>query len=841
MADDNKVEVKFGAQTSEIEAGSKKASDAVKGATDQMKASFDGMKSSITSFHSDVTGHFESLTATITKFSNAFIAIGAVLAGGAMFKSAIDEFVNMNSEAKKLSVIMNSSIGDAQAFLESYKRVGVEGENVTRSMMKMVMTLRTNEDAFKRNNIEVRDLGTGALLPLNEIFFNVITRLKEMEGTTGQTMLASELLGRSLKEMPGILKNTLEKVEEMRERIAGLGITLDDVSAAKAKAFKEGIYDVDLVMRSLKYKIGEELNPVLINLANFFADVGPPAIKAFGAAFLWCQDILMRLTIIVAQLRNGFLQFIEVMGILGKLAKDVAHGIIWDFSEIGPAVDAAYKSMEASSSAWALQAVRDANDVKFSVMSAMTAKSGKKAGISVMEGQTQPTQDKPERPEDTYVPKGGGGGGKGGESSVVQQWQAELDQKKLMEKAFQDQSLEMEKTFRAKMLALGRTATKEEEDALKASQKAAEVTRLQEEQNHWKSKLDIAGVGTKEYDTVEHKIVTLEMQINKARLQGEIDTIKAKGEADKQGAKDYEALLDHQRKLDKLDLDMKKANVDHLSKLGKLTKAEELKEYRKLLLDEQKLDLDAEQKKLISYERDKVLYAKHLKDIELLKKKQEIDVVKIDNQIAEAQSSTWGQALSGIASSFTSAFQSMMQAGATFGSVMASLGQSILNVFLNIISKIVQEWLMGFLMEVIGAKTADTAKVLSAAGVAGAYGFASVMATVPFPANIALAPEIAALSFAGAAGYASAAGGWDVPSDSMAMLHKNEMVLPVSLADNVRNMTGGEGAQITVNFAPHINHRMTQSEWHAESMKMLKAINRQLTRFGKAPLGPSYA
>ena len=182
-----------------------------------------------------------------------------------------------------------------------------------------------------------------------------------------------------------------------------------------------------------------------------------------------------------------------------------------------------------------------------------------------------------------------------------------------------------------------------------------------------------------------------------------------------------------------------------------------------------------------------------------------------------------------------------MQAGATFGSVMASLGQSILNVFLNIISKIVQEWLMGFLMEVIGAKTADTAKVLSAAGVAGAYGFASVMATVPFPANIALAPEIAALSFAGAAGYASAAGGWDVPSDSMAMLHKNEMVLPVSLADNVRNMTGGEGAQITVNFAPHINHRMTQSEWHAESMKMLKAINRQLTRFGKAPLGPSYA
>jgi hypothetical protein len=40
---------------------------------------------------------------------------------------------------------------------------------------------------------------------------------------------------------------------------------------------------------------------------------------------------------------------------------------------------------------------------------------------------------------------------------------------------------------------------------------------------------------------------------------------------------------------------------------------------------------------------------------------------------------------------------------------------------------------------------------------------------------------------------ASAAGGWDrIPSDQIAQLHKNEMVLPAHLAERIRNMTGDE-------------------------------------------------
>ena len=766
MADDNKVEVKFGAQTSEIEAGSKKAADAVKGATDQMKGSFDGTKSAIAGFHTDVKGHFESITATIQKFQTAFLAIGATLAGGAMFKGAVDEYVKMNSEAKKLSVVMGLNIGDAQALLKTFNRFGVEGDTVTRSMMIMVRQLKSNEEGFNRNGIATRDVND-KMLSMNEIMFNSIGRLKAMEAGTERNKLATMVFGRSVGDLPGFLKMSEEAVEAMRIKLANLGLTLTDVSVEKAKAFKEGMSDVGLQMDAIKYKIGEVAIPVLI---------------ALGRAFIWVTD----------QIRAMITAQNSIPGLPQASSAEEGIAALGGYAPIAPP--------------------------RLTYPGAPTAKT---KGDEFVD---KPGGDKP-----------GGGGG------MAAEWQAELDQMKMSSKVFQSQTLELEKAFRTKMLALGREATKEEEAALKAAQKKAEVEALKAEQNYWKSKLAEASEGTKEYEAVEHKIVTLEMQINKARLQGEVDLIKAKMEANKASLKEREALIVHEGKLDEIDRQMKTANIAHMAKMGTINKQTELREYQKLLADKHAADLAEEKRILAGYKKGEKDFAEHERKMELTAKARILEAQKMEHRVAEASAGIWGDIASGISGAFSSAISSMMQGAADFASIMASIGQSILSMFVSIIGKIVEEWLLGFIMTLIGQKTSDAAKVMSSAGLSGAYGFTSVMAALPFPINMAVAPVVAATAFAETAAYAAAAGGWDVPADSMAMLHKNEMVLPASLADNVRNMTGGGGANIKINFAPNINHRMTQAEWHSEAAKMLKAINRQLNRFGRAPLGPSYA
>ena len=46
---------------------------------------------------------------------------------------------------------------------------------------------------------------------------------------------------------------------------------------------------------------------------------------------------------------------------------------------------------------------------------------------------------------------------------------------------------------------------------------------------------------------------------------------------------------------------------------------------------------------------------------------------------------------------------------------------------------------------------------------------------------------------AAAGGIASAAGGWEVPSDQLAMVHQNEMILPANISQGLQGMIAGSG------------------------------------------------
>jgi hypothetical protein len=72
-------------------------------------------------------------------------------------------------------------------------------------------------------------------------------------------------------------------------------------------------------------------------------------------------------------------------------------------------------------------------------------------------------------------------------------------------------------------------------------------------------------------------------------------------------------------------------------------------------------------------------------------------------------------------------------------------------------------------------------------------------ATVDIPiVGPVLAPIAAATAYTAVMGLtalASASGGWgQIPNDQLAMVHKNEMILPANIAQNVRDMSGGAGA-----------------------------------------------
>src|SRR5262249_7168139 len=91
---------------------------------------------------------------------------------------------------------------------------------------------------------------------------------------------------------------------------------------------------------------------------------------------------------------------------------------------------------------------------------------------------------------------------------------------------------------------------------------------------------------------------------------------------------------------------------------------------------------------------------------------------------------------------------------------------------------------------------ADTLRQVTHAAIKAAANAYNAVVGIPIVGPV-LAPPAAAAAFAGVEAFGalvSAAGGWGiVPQDQLALVHKNEMVLPAALADRVRDMTSGSG------------------------------------------------
>jgi hypothetical protein len=67
---------------------------------------------------------------------------------------------------------------------------------------------------------------------------------------------------------------------------------------------------------------------------------------------------------------------------------------------------------------------------------------------------------------------------------------------------------------------------------------------------------------------------------------------------------------------------------------------------------------------------------------------------------------------------------------------------------------------------------------------------------------------MAAIAASYAAGLAipSAAGGWDIPRDTLAMVHEKEMILPAKHADVIRSLSdGGSGGAAGGQTHLHVN------------------------------------
>jgi hypothetical protein len=188
-------------------------------------------------------------------------------------------------------------------------------------------------------------------------------------------------------------------------------------------------------------------------------------------------------------------------------------------------------------------------------------------------------------------------------------------------------------------------------------------------------------------------------------------------------------------------------------------------------------------------------------------------------QTGQRANQDWAKSFSNLQGTINSSITGMIMGTTTWQKAVQKLTQTALSDFLKATEQSAEKWLVSELTKTEGTTAGVTARteaesagqsagladmlmgalksISTSAATAAANTYSSV-SQIPYVGWI-LAPAAAAAAFAAVIAFggklpSSAGGLWNVPSDTMAFIHKQETILPAHIAQPMRDFFTGGGA-----------------------------------------------
>lgn len=800
---DKDVSLGISAEDAGLNAAVANAAKVVQNATSQMGKSFD------------------SVGGSIKKMQDIFAGFTVMLAGGAAFKAAVDQSVNLTKESMALGKALGISATEASVLNVALGDTYQTSESFIDSNGKMTKQLLKNEDAFKNLGVATRD-SNGSFRNSVDIQMDVNNRLLEFKEGIDRNMEGIKIYGKGWDEAAQTLKLTSGVMAAAKEKSDALGLSIGQENVAATTRYRAAMNDVQDVVTAVLKATGDALLPILSRMGEWFSQIGPAAVAmtrvamdvfgtvvttvgtviqelwtiassvfsamgrvvqaAFGGDSLTAMQVftgaMKAVQVAVVALRVGFEISIEAI----KLILAGAAENIMRFANV--AERALHLDFEGAKAAWR-QGVTDIEGIVAASTARMVAIAEK--GRADMDAAIYGDATKvTTTPIERRSAGGTSGGGAAKEKpSRVPMWDAALAEEKVyyqQSNNLKEFSLDQEKAFWASILATNNASQKEKID----------ISRKM-------SALDLEIMKKAVKDKIAMTSQTIDATEKAAMGSIALDEIRAQREVD-EGYMSKRQLLDIQRSYEEQRFQIQ-------------TTAQQAR------IDAMKGDPNY----------DPVALQKLLDQMAEIQLKHALDVEKINSAMQLDVKEKWDGVLFPIKDAFDRTINGMIQGTLTWRKAMLNIGDNVAASFIKSAVNMATAWASAELRKTAATQTGtvmraflekmgllDTAAAAVAASAIGA-GASVAEAAVVIPANAGMAasgaaaavapipvvgPALAAAAFAGilamvmgVMSFASAEGGYDIPAgiNPMTQLHEREMVLPAEHAESIRNMTGAGG------------------------------------------------
>src|SRR5882724_3161322 len=246
---------------SEVSGASQEMAHALRGLQSESAASMRGLQDEVRGGVAGVTGIMRTLYGSIGGlFAGLGIreALSEITSGTQAFAFDVEEL------ARRLGVTTE----EASAWIAAERLAGVESGAMDRVLQGLLRTIDTNSAALTRNQVAFKD-AAGAVLPLDQVLLNAVTRYNQLSAGAQQGLFAVEVFHRGLAGMTEV-QRLAENLAAGKQAVEDLGLSLTGDGVVSARAFESEIALGRLALLGAAEAASAGLKPAI---ADLVADV----------------------------------------------------------------------------------------------------------------------------------------------------------------------------------------------------------------------------------------------------------------------------------------------------------------------------------------------------------------------------------------------------------------------------------------------------------------------------------------------------------------------------------------------------------------------------------------
>lgn len=725
-------------------------------------------------FGEDGEKSLDRMSGPLDMLREKFVAVGALLAGGAVFKEAVNQAKEWNEQSQDMAAALGISATEASHLKAALAEENVEMREFMSASSKLANNLKNDEEALKAVGLATRD-AAGNLRPLNELTVDAIELVGQYAAGTDRAIAASELFGKGFEISGDLAKINSELIDKNIERQRELGLVVTNESLAAFREYDESSKGVAQTMRGIMTTIGTVLMPALATLGNWFNAIGPTAVDVIRGALGGLVSAFHLVTTGVTVLWETInAMVVTVTEPIRAMTMAIAKAMTGDFYGAAEEI----RGMGAViSGAWG------------KAFDEMTAKA----------------QSTRERIANIFIPGTETTEARTGTKTAGHLVSDPADKKQgdgsMM--AYYEAALAQEKRLAA------------EKDALREYTKAEELA-------YWRTLLDHASLSAKDRLAIERKVADLTVAVRRqvAKEQQDLDA----------------EMIRHKEAMGLGEVAAAEAAARTALDLGAITQQQMIEQEIAYEARRQELQRVALEERLRMADEDPNISPaarqRLLNQIEEMDQQHRLRMGQLQGKFAKQQGAMWEDLADRTSSLWDKGLAAMMNGTFTWRSAFKAIGAEMVSWFAtSVVGNMVKQWIagharqlavkLGFLAQeqtaqatssatVVATKASEATAVVAANAAGAGSGAANAMASIPWVGPVlalaAMASVFAAVSAMGGK-VKSASRGYQVPKgvNPLMQIHEEEVVLPSNLSKGIAQLIengGTEGAGQT--FAPSI-------------------------------------